>query len=445
MKKHASALVLGSFLVLVVVLSLSCGGAVKEDGGFPSSPHPVIVIAVDGLRTDHLGVYGGTGAETPAFDALAAESIRFEWAFAQASDPAVSMAGLLSGLYPTASGVVEPGDHLPDEAATIAEVVSAAGILTAAFLEGSPGGNDYGLAQGFDHFHLGPQPGEAALGWLQQHSGEDFVLVFRGWSAGFEFGPGVAVEDLKGPEGFYQRLQDVLASELEGELRDMEPGDLVFLRELYAARIRAIDRGLGAFMEDLRGLGLTDRATLMVLGTNGSDLEEHGAIGYRSLHATVARVPMFIRTPGGGVGRAVGEIVELIDVLPTLLDLVGLETPPTVQGTSVLPLARGEGRPPYLAFSESTEQGGQRAIALGGYRLLISKGDDTASLFNLSVDSLELDDVADTETDKVDVMRRHVVDWEKMVAAVSLDPELRSDEPLDPETLERLKSLGYIH
>jgi arylsulfatase A-like enzyme len=355
------------------------------------------------------------------------------------------MAGLLSGLYPTASGVVEPGDHLPDEAATIAEIASAAGMLTAAFLEGSAGGNDYGLAQGFDHFHLGPQPGEAALGWLQQHSDDDFVLVLRGWSAGFEFGPGVAVEDLQEPEGFYQRLQDALASELEGELRDLEPGDLAFVRELYAARIRTIDRGLGELMEDLRGLGLTDRATLVVLGTTGSDLEEHGAIGYRSLHSTVAHVPVFIRTPGGGIGRTVGEIIELVDVLPTLLDLVGLETPPTVQGTSLLPLVRGEGRPPYLAFSESAEHGGQRAIALGGYRLLISKEDDVANLFNLGVDPLELDNVADTEADKVDVMRRHLGDWEKMVAAVSLDPELRSDEPLDEETLERLKSLGYIH
>jgi len=445
MRSRAAISIVVASLVIASILCSSCGGPAEEDTGLPSSPHPVIVIAVDGLRADHLGPYGWAGAGTPAFDALAGESIRLVWSFAQAADPAVSMAALMTGLYPTSSGVVKAGDDLRDEAVTIAEVASGAGMPTAAFLEGVPGGNDYGLAQGFQQFHLGPQPGEHAVRWLQQHSGKDFLMVFRGWTAGFEFGPGVQVEGLEPPGGFYQRLQDLLAAELAGEPMEMEPGDVTFLRELYDARIRSIDRSLGQLMEELRGLGLTDRATIVVLGTTGSDLEEHGAVGYRSLHATVTRVPVFVRLPGGGAARSIDVITEMIDVMPTILDLLGLEVPPAVQGHSLLPIVRGEGRPPYIAFSESARGGGERAVALGGFRLLIDGGDDAARLFNLASDPTEIEDVAASEPDKVEVMRRHLDDWQKMVAAVSLDPDLRSEEPLDAETLERLKSLGYIH
>jgi arylsulfatase A-like enzyme len=198
-------------------------------------------------------------------------------------------------------------------------------------------------------------------------------------------------------------------------------------------------------MADLRAAGLVDRATLVIVGTAGLDLEQHGPTGSVSLHSTVTRVPLFIRFPGGRVTETVDRIVELVDVMPTLLDLAGIETPRTVQGMSLLPLIRGEGRPPYLAFAESPALGGQQSIALGGYRLVHNVDGDAASLFNLSVDPLELADIADAEGDRVEVLRRHLSDWGKMVAVASLDPELRSDEELDPETLERLRSLGYIH
>ena len=83
-------------------------------------------------------------------------------------------------------------------------------------------------------------------------------------------------------------------------------------------------------------------------------------------------------------------------------------------------------------------------FALGGYRLVFSGEDELAMFFNLAADPLELDDISATEGERVEVMRRHLDDWCKMVAVNSLDPELRTEEELDEETLERLRSLGYI-
>jgi arylsulfatase A-like enzyme len=434
MKHHTLPLTL-----IACAYLLSCGGP-AEQGSLGSRGKSVIVVAVDGVRADALGCYGAAAA-TPNFDALAAESVRFEWAFAQAADPAVSFAGLLTGLYPTTAGVRAPGDRLRDEAETLAEAVSGSGMATAAFVEGSSGGNDYGLAQGFDQFYLGPGPGEQAAAWLDDHADDNYLLVLRGWSAGWQMS--AAAQGIEAPEGFFERLQEVLVSDGGDEPRAMEPADLEFARALYADRVRAVDGALGEFIDWLEEGGLADRVTLVVLGTSGLDLGQHGATGRVSLHATVTRVPLLVRFPGGGESRSVDRIVEVVDVMPTVLDLAGLATPATVQGQSLIPLLEGQGKPPYLAFSEASDRGGQRAIALAGYRLV--QVGEASQLFNLIVDPFELEDIAATEQDRVDVLLRHLDDWQKMVAATSLDPELRSEEELDPETLERLRSLGYIH
>ncbi len=145
-----------SLVVLALVLHLSCGGgtAVDETAAvLPAGPHPVVIIAIDGLRADALGAYGGPVA-TPAFDALAAESVRFDWAFAQAPEMLPSLASLLSGLYPTTNGMRSSGDELQAAAVTLAEVVGGPGVVSAAFVEGAPGGSDYGLAQGFDSYQV---------------------------------------------------------------------------------------------------------------------------------------------------------------------------------------------------------------------------------------------------------------------------------------------------
>ena len=93
-------------------------------------------------------------------------------------------------------------------------------------------------------------------------------------------------------------------------------------------------------MDRLEASGLADEATLLVLGTGGLDLGQHGATGRDSLHATVTRVPLFLRFPGGGQPRVVDRIVEVIDVMPTILDLAELDTPSAVQGHSLIPLMR---------------------------------------------------------------------------------------------------------
>ena len=428
--------------LLAIVVLMSCGEKGK-DGNVVAGAHPVIIIALDGLRADALGSYGAM-AKTPVFDALAAESVRFEWAFAQAPQSQPSLATLFSGLYPTTNGLRAPGDYMADEAQTLAEVLSMAGYSTAAFIEGLPGSSDYGLAQGFDSYQTIADPGIAAAEWMRVHANENFLLVLAGWS-------NLAIEQVSSllegtdrPEGMEQRVAEVLASRTTDQPIDFDDKELEWARAWYAARIQVIDWLLGGFMNKVRSLGLDGRATLIVLGSNGFALQEHGDLFSESLYTPVARVPIFIRFAAGSDVRSVSKVVEVVDLMPTILELTGQPIPAGLQGASVVPILEGAGQPPYVAFGESPQSGGQRFVALGGMGMMSGIAGEGAELFDVTADPLQLNDLSETEADKLAVMVRHLQAWEKMVAVTSLDPELRTEEDLDEDTLKQLKSLGYI-
>nr|MCU0305606.1 hypothetical protein [Thermoanaerobaculales bacterium] len=140
----------------------------------------------------------------------------------------------------------------------------------------------------------------------------------------------------------------------------------------------------------------------------------------------------------------VSRIVELVDLMPTLLELAGAAPPAAIQGASLLPVADGTAPPPFIAFGEGPGRGGQRFVALAGYRAVATGPDAALELFNTEADPLELEDVAAAEPDKAAKLAADLEAWAKMIAAASLDPELRTDAELDDETLKQLKSLGYI-
>jgi arylsulfatase A-like enzyme len=428
---------------LAIVMLMSCGGDKTEESAVVAGAHPVIIIALDGLRADALGSYGAP-AGTPAFDALAAESVRFEWAFAQAPQSQPSLATLFSGLYPTTNGLRAPGDYMADEAQTLAEVLQGAGYSTAAFVEGLPGSSDYGLAQGFDSYQTVSDPGVQAGEWMKAHANDNFLLVLAGWS-------NLALEQVNTllagsgrPEGMDQRVAEVLASRTTDKPINFDQEDLEWARTWYSARIQVIDSLLDGFLKEMRAVGLDQRATLVVLGSNGFALQENGDLFGESLYTSVTRVPVFIRFAAGADAQAVSKVVEVVDLMPTLLDLTGQEVPAGVQGSSLLPILEGAGQPPYVAFGESPQFEGQRFVALGGMGMVSGIAGAGAEIFNLGTDPLQLNVLSETDADKLAVMVRHLEAWEKMVSVTSLDPNLRTEEELDEDTLKQLKSLGYI-
>lgn len=425
-----------ALVVLALLIGCGQGGPVEE--AEPSGPGGVVLVALDGVRWDHLGFNGAGQPATPAFDALAAESARFDLAFAQSPNATASAASLLTGLYPTTHGVVDQQHALPADVATLAETLRDAGFATAAFVETATGADATGLDQGFDTFQVAEAAGEAATTWIRANSQVPFFAVISGWAPpAFDV---TAVEAYAGeaPAGFADRLGATLLEPGAGALTD---ADRSYLVRAYEARIAMLDERLGAFMDAFRDMGLDRNTTLVVTATCGRDLGEHQTLS-EGVYATTTRVPLLMRLPGGRDAGAVDEVVELVDVMPTLLEIAGAPVPQPVQGASVLPILSGTGTPPYIAFGESFAPGHPRFAALAGYHL-VARDDAPSELFYLLDDPSASNDLADEMPDRAEVLEEYLGAWSKMVSAASYDPERRTEE-LDDETLEQLKSLGYI-
>lgn len=399
-------------LLLALLFLPACSG---EDGAVETLgpvSGPIVVLAVDGVPADRLGAYGDGSGLTPNLDALAEESLLFQFAFAQSPVPLASLASALTGLYPTTSGVAGPEDHLPHEAVTLAEALSEAGYTAAAFVYGEETQSDHGLAQGFGRFVLAHDHALRGKAWIEENSGERFLFLLAGW-------PGLP-ETPTGGTG-----EDYSAASLE---------------EAYRTYLSALDAGVGEILASLRELGLDRSATIAFVGTTGATPGDEGP----KLRPEAVRVPFLIRLPGGEKARTVRRVVEVASLAPTLIELAGAERPGAAQASSLLPVATGASDPPYMAFGETPGETGEGYAAEGGYQLLVTGGGEVASLYNLAKDPRGTVDLSSDQAQRAVALRRHLDAWSKMVAVASLDPTQRGEEELDEATLEQLRSLGYI-
>ncbi|UCF67944.1 MAG: sulfatase [Acidobacteriota bacterium] len=437
-------------LVLAMLILSGCAG--EQPKGLPAQPHPIVVFDIGTLRADHLGCYGYERPVSPNIDALAGESVRFEWAFAQAPHTAPAQASLLTGLYPSTHGMLTELNRLPAAATTLAEALAEHGYLTAAFVDGGYVSDDFGFDQGFTQFEnfrgagleeIGPE----AIAWLRANAGESFLLLIHTYDTHTPYDPPPSHRQfLEGLEpataGFAapaEQMEAARAAAAGGTRAPLAEHDLEFAKALYDGEIQFVDSWIGKIIEELRQLGLDQRATIVLVSDHGEEFQEHGTVLHDRLYTTITRVPLLMRLPGGQSAGVVSQVVESIDVKPTLLELAGAELPPGIQGESLLPLIRGEGQPPFLAYGESTFHGGERFISMGGYQLIHNLETDAAELYHFSDDPLELKAVDDSG--RAEALRVRLDEWQQKVARAALGQE---QAPMDEDTLEQLRSLGYV-
>jgi arylsulfatase A-like enzyme len=427
--KHSVA----TFVVICLGLGLGCGGGeVTEESQPTAKASSVIVIAVDGLRADALSPEGA-----PALSALAAEGVVFTQAWTQSPAMWPALASMLTGMYPTTHGMVGSGDRLTDEVESLAEAAQMGGVETGLFIQGMPEGDLFGLDQGFAAAEVGELPGQAAARWVEGLGAGPHLVVVAGWSAaGYETEAGPSP-----PDGYSGRVADVILSRMTDEPKMLSEDDLGFARVAYADRVRHLDERIGGLVESLRAAGELDTTTLVVTGLTGLAMQEHGDLFGESLYPAVTHVPLIIRPAGGGAGTTVDKVVELVDLAPTIAAMLDVRLAGAPQGSDLADIMAGGGAPPYIAFAETDADDGQRLVVMDGMAMV--KTGERAELFDLAADPLALTDVSAEYPERVTVLTDHLGAWAKMVAAVSLDPERRSEE-LDDETLEQLKSLGYI-
>jgi arylsulfatase A-like enzyme len=296
------------------------------------------VYLVDTLRADHTGPYGYARDTTPELDAFARDAVVFEKAIVSASWTKPSVASLFTSLPPGRHRAVQLRDRLDDDLLTLAEMLQARGYATGAAIANSviylPEANFH---QGFDYFEglhgAEDRPSkiveaapvvDRALAWLEAREGLATFLFVHTMDPHVPYTP---------PAPFDRRYEPYPTEGHSGQdprTDYKEPLDRERLRAQYDGEIAYGDREFGRFVRELKVLGRYDEALIVFLADHGEEFLDHGQwLHGRSVFDELVRVPLVLKMPGRReAGRRVAQQVQVVDILPTVLESQGLPVPP---------------------------------------------------------------------------------------------------------------------
>jgi len=290
-------------------------------------PAPIVLISVDTLRADHLPVYGYTKVKTPAIDALAADGVVFERAYAHSPQTLPSHAAILSGQLPFETGIRDNvGFAVRRDQATLPSMVRGRGYASGGFVSAFVLRKETGIGQGFDFFddqlppsapdmpmgqvqRPGPETLQAAENWMSKLGSERFFIFFHIYEPHTPYTP-------------------------PGRFSQYAP---------YDGEVAYSDEIVGQLIAWLKSRGWYDRAAVIFLSDHGEGLGDHGELEHGLfVYDSTIRVPLIVKLPGStGAGRRVTAPVQHIDLVPTVLDWLGVPKPASLRGQSLVPLLDG--------------------------------------------------------------------------------------------------------
>ncbi len=389
---------------------------------------PVIVISIDTLRADHLPAYGYTNVATPAFDTLARDGVVFERAYAHAPQTLPSHASILSGRLPFEHGVrdnvgftVNAGERL------LPAMLGDRGFATAGIVSSYVLRKETGIGQGFDHFDsdLPAASPESSIGQIQR-SGLESLAAARRW-----------LSTHSDPKFF-------LFFHVFEPHKPYAPPDRFAHFGPYDGEVATADEAVGGLLQTLRERGLYDRAAIILLADHGEGLGDHGEEEHGLfLYNETIRVPLIVKLPGSRHGgRRLATTVQLIDLVPTVLDLVGADAPRGLRGRSLRPLLEDQTStlPDTGVYSEAMYSrfhfGWSELHALTDQRYRYIRA-PKEELYDLEQDAGERHNLSTTRAQTRAAMRAAV---DRLLAGSSLEAPGQVAE----EDRERLAALGYV-
>jgi tetratricopeptide (TPR) repeat protein len=399
--------------------------------GFPpfikSADQNVLLITIDTLRADALGSYGGRAA-TPNLDRLARSGVRFTFAHAQSVVTLVSHTNILTGEYPFQHGVRDnAGFRLAPGSATLATILHARGMPAAAFVGAFPVNRQFGLAQGFDVYDdVGARDSLAADFSLPERRAAEVVKVATAWIA-TQQKPWFAWVHVFDPHAPYA---------------PPAPFDAQYSDNPYAGEVAYVDSALGPLLDLARRQGRP--TTVVVTGDHGEALGDHGerTHGLFAYESTL-HIPLLLAQIAGGIaeqdrGVTSDVAVRHVDILPTVMDLIGIAPPDNLPGRTLLTAANGERepRPSYFeAMTAMLKRGWAplTGIVAGEHKYINLPLDE---LYDLRVDPREQKNVVGSDRDRVRAMTSELQ---------GLHPALPGEQARESsEVRQTLESLGYV-
>ena len=438
----------------------------ERQSASPATPN-VLVLLIDTLRADRLGCYGGLPSRTPNLDAVAAGGLLFEHAVAQASWTLPSVASIFTGLHPRSHGafgvrrragkilpeIGNGAEFLADALVTWAEVAREAGITTAGFSTNPMVSRATNYAQGFETFVDFPwllegrnwtparEVNAAFLDWLRANRDRRFLAYLHYMEP---HDPYVPPPDGRGAPpsgirpsvaaGWIRDIANRVNFDGTGHLSDAE---VAWVRTLYDGEIRGWDAALGTLLAGLDALGVRDSTVLVITADHGEEFQEHGRLAHGSqLYEETLHVPLVLAGPGISPGRR-AELVQGIDLFPTITALLGVAPPPTLPGRSLL--AASEARSVISETARGIGPGGTSidlvAVRDAEWKLIRTPALERSELYDLAHDPTEHDNRAGAPREEAlaSVLDR----WQASV------PRAAAPTEHDPSFRAKLRALGY--
>lgn len=467
------------FLLIIVLAVGACGPEPGTSNPYECHDCNLLLISIDTLRADHLGTYGYPVDTSPLIDNLADQSVVFEHAYSTAEKTADSHMSIFTGLHPsshrilntsTAAGAFRLGGSIE----TLTEVLKEANFSTGGFHGGGNVGAHYGFDRGFDtyegfsrFFERPDTKVDAALQWLEGRDSEKFFLFFHTYFVHDPYLPSPEfvdpgdssdsgsdmdeVRQLLTDEGF-ATVRDRFWADIDGN----NPEDVARVISLYDATIRETDSFIARLVREVR---LREPNTLVVLvSDHGEAFQEHGRFLHTELYNEVIHVPLILNHPAVVEGQRIEQIVSLVDLAPTLLELLGQRSMTTASGQSFAGLLSPDRSLPEdqgSAYSEKlwlpkaeapVPEAAVRSIIFPDGTKIMLRGKEGVEFYDLVRDPLEADSLAGANRVPPDKMKA-LVELARQTEALGAEMYHGQDAEkvtLDEEAERQLEALGYL-
>jgi len=417
-----------------VVLTALCCFAPYGKAIHPAHKPNVVVITVDTLRADHLGCYGYKQIHTPNIDSLTVGGVRFQRAYTSVPVTLPSHTTIFTGTYPTFSGMHDfAGNKLSDSQATLASVLKNHGYATGAVVASAVLDSRFGLNRGFDfyydHFDFNrlqeanldqmERPGnvvaDVTLDWLSKNYQKKFFLWMHLYDPHYPYQP-------------------------------PEPYSTEYKEHPYDGEIAFADEQVGRLIRFLKEKGLYQNTLILLTGDHGESLGEHGEKTHRFfIYNATLHVPLLVHMPGSVSANAKTstELVNLADLMPTVLEALHIPIPAQVQGRTLLRLMESQPQESRSLYAETFlprlhfNWSELRGIETDRYHFIDAPKPE---LYDLSADPGETNNLF---SQKPAVAQALSAKLSELIRDYSARQELASKAGLDPALTERLRALGY--
>jgi choline-sulfatase len=429
------------------------------------APRGLILLVIDTVRADVFPAFNpDSRVKTPVFDKLVEESIVFLNAYSNENWTKPAVATILSGLYPSTHGAKREPDVLSPQVKLLSERLRERGFSTAAFIANGYVSDRFGFKRGWDRYRnyiRENRPSEAeavfadAQAWLARQGGRPFFLYLQTIDPHVTYAAPAAYTRLYHPEPYRGPLGPTLDGKEQAAIsrrgKPIDAADQRWIRALYDAEVSYHDAQLGRFLEAITRWRKLDDTLLVITNDHGEEIGDRGRHGHgHSLHEELIRAPLLMRYPPRFAARRIRTLVENVDLVPTILETLGLPPAPNLDGVSLIGTLQG--RPPGVPAHTITEfLDRHRAVRVGSWKMLASAG-GTRRLFNLKTDPGERRDLAAEASVARRMCEQHLAEALATPAKLARFRDLRANPrrfavgkvKADPELRRQLEALGYF-